>query len=77
MNLECRFFNVKQFEFEITRRDRTTFTSYYKGKMFLPQLTQNLFFNALYNGLSSLVCPINNYQGNILKIFVAIIHRSL
>lgn len=54
MNLECQFCKAKHFESEITMRNRTKFTSCcHKGKVFLQPLSQNDFFNSLYQGLRS------------------------
>lgn len=70
MNLKCRFCDAKHFAFEVTAGDRNAFTMCcHKGKVFLAPLSQNSFFNDLYDGLKS-IDPIvkaksKNYFENI------------
>lgn len=54
MNFICRCCNAKHFESEITSGDRDVFSSCcHKGKVFLAPLSQNAFFNELYENLTS------------------------
>lgn len=54
MNLECECCKAKHFESEITMRNRTQFTACcHKGKVQLPPLMQNNFFNSFYNNFSA------------------------
>lgn len=54
MNLICQFCQAKHFMSEITQNNRTAFTlCCHKGKVRVPSLTENTFFNALFNGLNS------------------------
>lgn len=72
MNLICRFCGSKHFASEITSGDRNAFTSCcHKGKVFLRPLTQNVFFNQLYDNLRSIIPDVRarskNYFDNIRK----------
>lgn len=54
MDVLCNSCNAKHFTSEITGQDRHLFTlCCHKGKVHLPPLAQNAFFNGLYYGLSS------------------------
>lgn len=54
MSLRCMHCNAVHFEGEITGRNRNSFTiCCHKGKVALPALTNNSFFQALYENLSS------------------------
>lgn len=54
MELICRFCQAKHFNSEVTQRDMNAFTvCCHKGKVSLLPLTENDFFNDLFNGLSS------------------------
>lgn len=54
MNLICQSCDAKHFSSEITAGDRNNFTQCcHIGKVSLPPLSQNIFFNTLYHNLSS------------------------
>lgn len=65
MNLRCRHCEALHFESEITMSDRDSFSlCCHKGKAVLPPLTQNAFFNQLYEGLRSNDHAIKNRSKN-------------
>lgn len=54
MNIRCIFCNALHFEGERTGGDLNKFSlCCHKGKVVVPPLTQNPFFNSLYDGLKS------------------------
>ena len=72
LNIICVRCQAKHFKSEVTSGDRTEFTSCcQKGKVLLPHLTENAFFKALYEGLSSsnqnIKSRSKNYFDNIRK----------
>lgn len=65
INLRCVHCGAKNFESEITMNNRNSFTlCCHKGKAVLPPLSQNNFFNNLYEGLSSNDQGIKNRTKN-------------
>lgn len=65
MNLRCKHCNAYHFESEITMNHKDSFSlCCHKGKSVLPPLTQNEFFNNLYEGLRSNDQQIKNQSKN-------------